>query len=155
MFDPPFQAPRGAHVKGALENVTAWRPNGTPCGVFESYVVKGITAASAVQLHQPAASNEFLAFLVWVSTPCRRFYFSFAYAKHAFSYWWGPGNTEFLGPEMRLETGFDVMEMVANSSSDRRQVGRQKDPQRSSVTHGSKPSQFRLRVTRRDQQDSY
>ena len=31
------------------------------------------------------------------------------------------------------------MEMVANSSSDRRQVGRQKDPQRSSVTHGSKP----------------
>jgi hypothetical protein len=69
MFDPPFQAPRGAHVKGALENVTAWRPNGTPCGVFESYVVKGITAASAVQLHQPAASNEFLAFLVWVSTP--------------------------------------------------------------------------------------
>ena len=54
---------------------------------------------------------------------------------------------------MRLETGFDVMEMVANSSSDRRQVGRQKDPQRSSVTHGSKPSHFRLRVTRRDQQD--
>ena len=84
---------------------------------------------------------------------CRRFYFSFAYAKHAFSYWWGPGNTEFLGPEMRLETGFDVMEMVANSSSDRRQVGRQKDPQRSSVTHGSKPSHFRLRVTRRDQQE--
>jgi hypothetical protein len=117
MFDPPFQAPRGAHVKGALENVTAWRPNGTPCGVFESYVVKGITAASAVQLHQPAASNEFLAFWSGSAPPtffCRRFYFSFAYAKHAFSYWWGPGNTEFLGPEMRLETGFDVMEMVAN-----------------------------------------
>ena len=70
---------------------------------------------------------------------CRRFYFSFAYAKHAFSYWWGPANTELLGPERRLETGFDVMEMAANSSSDRRQVGRQKDPQRSSVTHGSKP----------------
>ena len=53
--------------------------------------------------------------------------------------WLGPGNTALLGPEMRPETGLDVMEMVANSSSDRRQVGRQKDPQRSSVTHGSKP----------------
>jgi hypothetical protein len=53
--------------------------------------------------------------------------------------WLGPGNTALLGPEMRPETGLDVMEMVANSSSDRRQVGRQKDRQRSSVTHGSKP----------------
>jgi hypothetical protein len=55
------------------------------------------------------------------------------------STWLGPGNTALLGPEMRPETGLDVMEMVANSSSDRRQVGRQKDRQRSSVTHGSKP----------------
>jgi hypothetical protein len=30
------------------------------------------------------------------------------------------------------------MEMVADSPSDCRQVGRQKDPQRSSVTNGSK-----------------
>ena len=49
--------------------MTAWRPNGTPCDAFESYgdgetAVKGTTAASAVQLHQPAASNEFLAFAV-------------------------------------------------------------------------------------------
>jgi hypothetical protein len=34
---------------------------------------------------------------------------------------------------MRPETGPDVMEMVAISSSDRRQVGRQRDPQQSSV----------------------
>jgi hypothetical protein len=39
---------------------------------------------------------------------------------------------------MRPKTGPDVMEMVANSPSDRRQVGRQNDPQRSSVTKGSK-----------------
>ena len=41
----------------------------------------------------------------------------------------------------------DVMEIVANSPSDRRQVGRQKDPQRSSVTNGSKlPYRELLRV---------
>jgi len=39
---------------------------------------------------------------------------------------------------MRAETAPDVMETVANSPSDRRQVGWQKDPQRSSVRNGSK-----------------
>jgi ribosomal protein L44E len=52
---------------------------------------------------------------------------------------WGPGNTALLGPEMRLETEPDMMEMVENSPSDRRQVERRKDPRRSSVTNGSKP----------------
>jgi hypothetical protein len=48
--------------------------------------------------------------------------------KTCLSYGGAPKNTELLGPEMRLETWFEVMEMVAGSSSDRRQVGRQKDP---------------------------
>jgi len=60
----------------------------------------------------------------------RRFALWFCHAKHAFSTWFGPGNTALLGPEVRPETGPDVMETVANSPSDRRQVGRQKDPQR-------------------------
>ena len=65
-------------------------------------------------------------------------HFSFGYAKHMHSgIWWGPGNTALLGSEMRPETGPDVMETVANSPPDRRQVGRQKDPERYSVTgHG-------------------
>jgi hypothetical protein len=41
---------------------------------------------------------------------CRRLHFSFDYVKHAFRYWWGPGNTSLLGPEMRPETGPDVMD---------------------------------------------
>jgi hypothetical protein len=60
---------------------------------------------------------------------CHRLHFSFAYVKHALSTWLGPGNTALLGPEI----GPTVMEIVANSPSDRRQVGQQKDPQWSSV----------------------
>jgi hypothetical protein len=58
---------------------------------------------------------------------CRRLHFSFGYAKHTFSTWLGPGNTALLG-----------MEIVANSPSDRRQVGQQKHPQRSWVMNASK-----------------
>jgi hypothetical protein len=69
---------------------------------------------------------------------CRHLHLSFATRNMPSANLVGSGNIALSGSEMRPETGPGVMEMVANSPSDRRQVGRQKDPQRSSVTNGSK-----------------
>jgi hypothetical protein len=60
-------------------------------------------------------------------------------AQHsAFSTWLEAGKYCICGARNAARNRANVMEIVANSSSDRRQVGRQKDPQRSSVTNGSK-----------------
>src|SRR4051812_33061898 len=56
----------------------------------------------------------------------------------AFSTWLEAGKYCICGARNAARNRENVMEIVANSSSDRRQVGRQKDPQRSSVTNGSK-----------------
>jgi hypothetical protein len=70
---------------------------------------------------------------------CRRLHFSFAYAKHAFSYLVGARKYCTFGARNAARNRAGRDGNVANSSSDRRQVGRQKDPQRSAVTNGSKP----------------
>jgi hypothetical protein len=75
------------------------------------------------------------------------FTLSFAYAKHAFQV---PDESRkycTFRARSAARNRADVMEIVANSPSDRRQVGRQKDPQRCSVTNSSKlPYRELLRV---------
>jgi hypothetical protein len=57
---------------------------------------------------------------------CRRLHFSFAYAKHAFSTRLEAGKYCTFGARNAARNRADVMEIVASSPSDRRQVGQQR-----------------------------